>query len=172
MVPIIFISTEGEPETVIEGIKTYADDYLVKPFNITELVVRVQRVLSRVSDFGYAQSPLIQIDPWLGIDFANAQLHFADQTSVALTPTESKLLQTLYSRAGMIVPSSVLLSRVWPFEEVYEDTLRVHMHRLRRKLEPTGTGKPHYIQTVRGTGYSFIVTSSPAEKPSRSSTPR
>ncbi len=160
-VPIIFISERHESGTVIQGIKKYADDYLIKPFNIDELVVRVQRVLSRVSDFGYAHVPVMEIDDWLAIDFANAKLRFADERIVALTPTEAKLLHLLISRAGTVVPSAILLARVWPFEDVYEDALRVHMHRLRRKIEPPNTSKPRYIQTVRGTGYSFTIPDTP-----------
>lgn len=154
-VPIIFISKSGESGTIIHGIKEYADDFVTKPFDMEELIVRVQRVLSRVSDFGYAHAPLVRVDDWLAIDFANARLKFADDSTVALTPTEAKLLHLLISRAGTVVPSNVLLARVWPFEDVYEDTLRVHMHRLRRKIEPPDADRPRYIQTVRGVGYSF-----------------
>ncbi|MCD4687478.1 MAG: response regulator transcription factor, partial [Anaerolineae bacterium] len=149
-VPIIIISNRGEPGTVIQGIKKYADDYLTKPFNIDELVVRVQRVISRVAEFGYAHAPIMEIDDWLAIDFANARLKFADKRVVTLTPTEARLLHLLISRAGAVVSLNVLLSRVWPFEEVYEDTLRVHMHRLRRKIEPPDAAKPRYIQTILG----------------------
>lgn len=161
-VPIIIISNRGEPGTVIQGIRKYADDYLIKPFNIDELVARVQRVMSRVLDFGYAHAPILEIDDWLAIDFANARLKFADNRVIALTPTEARLLHLLISRAGTVVPLNVLLTRVWPFEEVYEDTLRVHMHRLRRKIESPNANKPRYIQTIRGTGYSFNMPDTPA----------
>lgn len=155
-VPIVFISNEDETETIIKGIEWYADDYLTKPFDLRELIVRVRRVLSRVPDFAYAQAPVVYIDAWLSIDFANGRILLGDGRALELTPTEASLLYILVNNAGRAVASDVLLARVWPFEEVYEDTLRVHMHRLRRKVEPDRR-QPRYIQTERSIGYRFCI---------------
>lgn len=155
-VPIVFVSSEVETATVIKGIEEYADDYITKPFDMRELVVRVRRVLSRIPDFSYAQAPVVEIDNWLSIDFANGRVLHEQHHAKLLTPTEASLLYILVNNKGHIVSSDVLLARVWPFEDVYEDTLRVHMHRLRRKVEPNHS-RPQYIQTVRGVGYRFIV---------------
>ena len=73
-----------------------------------------------------------------------------------LTPTESILLHVLLRNASRVVENRMLIARVWPSEEVYEDTLRVHMHRLRRKLE-ADSHHPHYIRTERGVGYMFTA---------------
>ena len=64
------------------------------------------------------------------------------------------MLHVLLRNATRVVENRMLIARVWPSEEVYEDTLRVHMHRLRRKLE-ADSHHPHYIRTERGVGYRF-----------------
>ena len=73
-----------------------------------------------------------------------------------MTPTEIVLLHVLIRHAPRVVQNNALLARVWPAEEVYEDTLRVHMHRLRRKLE-ADPHHPRYIRTERGVGYRFTI---------------
>lgn len=153
-VPIVFISGEDKVDTVIDGITYYAEDYLVKPISAGELLARVRRILSRIPDFTYAQTPLIYIDDHLAVDFANSKI-VVNNRSIVLTPTEASLLHILMRNAGRVVASDMLIARVWPTEEIYEDTLRVHMHRLRRKLEPS-SHKSQYIQTERGVGYRFI----------------
>lgn len=155
-VPIVFVSNEDASHTVIEGIERYADDYVRKPFEVRELVVRVQRILSRIPDFNYANAPIMKIDDWLSIDFARSCVLLEDEREHWLTPTEVNLLYILVNNEGQIVPSDLLLARVWRSDEVFEDTLRVHIHRLRRKIEPDHR-HPRYIQTVRGTGYCFVA---------------
>jgi DNA-binding response OmpR family regulator len=154
-VPIVFISNENEVETVIDGLKCFADDYVTKPFDIRELVIRVQRILSRIPDAGYIQSRITQIDERVSVDFGNSCLLINSQT-VTLTPIEANLLYIFIQNAGSVIPSDNLIARVWPTGEVYEETLRVHIHRLRRKLEPDYR-EPRYIQTERGVGYCFVV---------------
>jgi DNA-binding response OmpR family regulator len=154
-VPIVFISNENEVETVIDGLKRFADDYVTKPFDIRELVIRVQRILSRIPNAEYIQSRVTQIDERLGVDFGNSCL-LINSRPVTLTPIEANLLYILIQNAGRVVPSDNLIARVWPAEEVYEETLRVHIHRLRRKLE-SDYRQPRYIQTERGVGYWFAI---------------
>jgi DNA-binding response OmpR family regulator len=113
----------------------------------------VQRVLRRVGDFAYTLDPVTQVDEHLAVDFAHRQA-IVDGQPVPLTPTETKLLHILMHNAGRAVTTDFLLRRLWPLEEVFEDTLRVHVHRLRRKIEPT-LAQPCYIVTERGIGYSF-----------------
>lgn len=152
-VPIIFLTSINEPDTIVHGLRRYADDYVTKPFQIRELQARVQRVLSRIPDFSYAQAPTIEIDDRVQVDFGNSRLLINGRV-VTLTPTEANLLHILVRNAGRVVTSNTLLARVWPRAEVYEDTLRVHLHRLRRKIEPDFR-RPTYIFTERGTGYRF-----------------
>ena len=74
--------------------------------------------------------------------------------AVALTATETKLLYVLMRSAGRVVGTDFLLRRLWPSDEVFEDTLRVHVHRLRAKIE-AAPGRPRYVLTERGSGYLF-----------------
>lgn len=154
-VPIIFVTSTSDTDTIVQGLKKYAEDFIVKPFNTRELEARVQAVLNRMPSLDYASEPTIKIDEHLSIDFAHNQITVGRDT-YSLTPTESILLHVLLRNAGRVVENRVLISRVWPSEDVYEDTLRVHMHRLRRKLE-SDSHHPHYIRTERGIGYAFTV---------------
>lgn len=151
--PVIFLTAIDEEETVIKGIEQYAEDYITKPFSPRELVSRVRRVLSRIRDFAYALEQLIQIDDRLRVNFANREV-LVQKEPVSLTPIETKLLYILVQNAGHIVSTDFLLQRLWPREDVFADTLRVHVHRLRHKIEPIPSS-PKYIITERGKGYSF-----------------
>ncbi|MFZ1464735.1 MAG: response regulator transcription factor [Anaerolineae bacterium] len=154
--PVILLTAVDEEETIIRGIQYFAEDYVTKPFSPRELVARVERVLRRIGDFAYALDPLIRIDERLAIDFAHQQVTVENQVN-SLTPTETKLLFILMRNAGHTVSTDFLLRRLWPLDEVFEDTLRVHIYRLRQKIEANPT-KPMYIVTDRGQGYSFLQT--------------
>jgi DNA-binding response OmpR family regulator len=154
-VPLIFITATSDTDTVVQGLKKYAEDFIVKPFELRELEARVQVVLARMPSLDYASEPIIRIDDNLSIDFAHNRI-VVNSKAYGLTPTESILLHVLLRNAGRVVENRMLIARVWPSEEVYEDTLRVHMHRLRRKLE-ADSHHPHYIRTERGIGYMFTI---------------
>ncbi|MBN1219119.1 MAG: response regulator transcription factor [Anaerolineae bacterium] len=151
--PVILLTAVDEEETVIRGIQSYAEDYVTKPFSPRELVVRVQRLLRRMGDYAYTLDSSTPIDHRLTIDFANQQA-FVDGQPVSLTPTETKILYILIRNAGQKVTNDFLLRRLWPEEEVFEDTLRVHIARLRKKIE-ANPSRPQYVITERGIGYSF-----------------
>jgi DNA-binding response OmpR family regulator len=151
--PIIFLLGGGDNDVVLEGLKKYADDFLFRPFDMRELRIRVHMVLARAPIIDYGSEPVIHVDERLSIDFAHNRIVVSGNT-VRLTPTESILLHVLLRHAPRVVQNRTLISRVWSTEEVYEDTLRVHMHRLRRKLE-VDPHHPHYIRTERGVGYRF-----------------
>ncbi|MCY3979285.1 MAG: response regulator transcription factor [Chloroflexi bacterium] len=150
--PVIFLLSDIS-DSVMDGLKKYADDFLFQPFTMAELQIRVQMVLARLPFIDYDSEPVIRVDENLSIDFAHNRISIAGKT-IGLTPTESILLHVLLRNAPRVVQNRTLLSRVWLAEDVYEDTLRVHMHRLRRKLE-ADPHHPHYIRTERGVGYRF-----------------
>jgi len=154
-VPIIFVTSTSDTDTIVQGLKRYAEDFIVKPFELRELEARVQAVLDRMPSLDYASEPIVRVDDNLSIDFAHNRLMLGGK-SFGLTPTESILLHVLLRNAGRVVENRMLIARVWPSEDVWEDTLRVHMHRLRRKLE-SDSHHPHYIRTERGVGYMFTV---------------
>lgn len=165
-VPIIFVTSTSDTETIVQGLRRYAEDFIIKPFELRELEARVQAVLARMPSFDYASEPIIKIDEHLQIDFAHNRIVLGGK-SLSLTPTESILLHVMLRNAGRVVENRMLISRVWPTDNVGEDTLRVHMHRLRRKLE-SDSHHPHYVRTERGIGYIFTVrppeTKSEADK--------
>jgi DNA-binding response OmpR family regulator len=155
--PIVMLTSVHEEETVVKAIEGFAEDYIRKPFNVREVVARVERVCRRIGDFGYALQPVIRVDDLLEVDFAHQRTRM-DGREIPLTATETKLLYVLMRSAGRVVATDFLLRRLWPGDEVFEDTLRVHVHRLRSKIEPTPS-RPRYILTERGAGYRFPVLS-------------
>ncbi len=157
-VPVIMLTVVDDEETVVKTIEEYAEDYMIKPFNPAELVARANRILKRIGDFSYTMQALITIDENLSVDFVR-QKAIINGRPLALTPTETKLLYILMQNAGKTVLTSYILARVWPSQTADENTLRVHIHRLRQKIE-VAPSRPRYIVTERGAGYSFI---SPAE---------
>ncbi len=155
IVPVIMLTGVDNEDTIVDGLDRYAEDYIVKPFNNRELAARVRRVLRRFGDVQTTGSSAeIAVDEGLKINFGQ---HWADVRGhhQELTPTESKLLHMLVRHAGQVLTTDSLLARVWsPDEEVYVEGLRVHIRRLREKIEPDAS-RPTYILTERGVGYRF-----------------
>ena len=154
--PVIMLTAIDEEATVVKTIEEVAEDYVTKPFKPKELAARVKRVIRRMGDFAFRLESLTVIDDRLAVDFA-AKNALIDEKPVSLTPTETKILHILIRSARRTVTTEYLLARLWPLDEVFEDTLRVHIHRLRQKIEPNAS-KPHYLITQRGVGYSFLPT--------------
>jgi DNA-binding response OmpR family regulator len=147
------LTAVNNEETIIEGLENYAEDYIIKPFNPSELVARVNRVLRRMGDYAYTLDSITKIDERLKINFPNREA-IINGKPASLTPTESKLLFILVRNAGRIVTTDFLLNRIWPLQDAQEDRLHVHIHRLRRKIEEN-PNEPSYIVAERGTGYRF-----------------
>lgn len=148
--PVILLTAVDDEPTVVQALNEVAEDYVIKPFRPAVLVARVQRVLRRLGNTE-SHGRLLQIDERLQVDFVR-QVAEVDNRQITLTPTETKVLHVLSRRIGKTVRLEFLLRRIWPIEEVFEDTLRVHMHRLRKKLEPDPE-QPRYLFTERGVGY-------------------
>lgn len=154
--PVIMLTAIDEETTVVKTIEEVAEDYVTKPFKPKELAARVKRVIRRMGDFAFRLESLTVIDDRLAVDFAGKNA-LIDEQPVSLTPTETKILHILIRSARRTVTTEYLLARLWPLDEVFEDTLRVHVHRLRQKIEPNAS-KPQYLITQRGVGYSFLPT--------------
>jgi len=149
--PIILLTAVNDEETVVQAIERVAEDYVVKPFRPRELVARVNRVMRRSGDFSLGGGREIEVDAGLRVDLVGQRV-IVQGREQPLTPTESKILSILIQRLGHTVHNEYLLSRVWPFEEVFEEALRVHVHRLRQKIE-ADPRHPRRLLTKRGVGY-------------------
>jgi DNA-binding response OmpR family regulator len=151
--PVILLTAVDEEPTVVRALDTVAEDYIVKPFRPAEVVARARRVLRRIGDFSFVLASETPVDERLTVDFARQVAKVGGQP-VPLTPIETKILHILMRSSPRTVATDYLLRRVWPLEEVFEDTLRVHVHRVRQKIEPD-PARPRYVLTHRGQGYSF-----------------
>lgn len=152
--PVIMLTAVDEEESIIRGIECFAEDYVTKPFSPRELVARVGRVLRRIGCLPYAPGPATRVDERLEVEFAQQQVVVSGEPRL-LTPTETKLLYILMRNAGRTVTNEFLLSRLWPFGGTFEDSLRVHVHHLRGKIEEDPR-RPKYLLTVRGLGYRMV----------------
>lgn len=161
-VPVVMLTAKGEEVDRVMGFQVGADDYVVKPFFVRELVMRVAAVLRRASDRPAATgtpppdgsaNPLRKIEfGALCIDPAAHQAWVADRP-VALTPVEFRLLIHLVTNRGQVQSREALLNRVWNLQaNIQPRTVNVHINRLREKLGAVG----HYIETLHGLGYRFL----------------
>ena len=148
--PIIMLTARGEESERIRGLATGADDYIVKPFSVPELVARIRALLRRAKPERVA-SKLSAGD--LELDRETRRVSRATR-EVHLGPTEFRLLEFLMQSPGRVFSREQLLDGVWG-RDVYIDerTVDVHVGRLRRALNRGGAPDP--IRTVRGGGYAF-----------------
>ena len=148
--PIIMLTARGEESERVRGLSTGADDYIVKPFSVPELVARIRALLRRASPERVA-GKLAAGD--LELDRETRRVSRAAR-EVHLGPTEFRLLEFLMQSPGRVFSREQLLDGVWG-RDVYIDerTVDVHVGRLRRALNRGRASDP--IRTVRGTGYSF-----------------
>jgi two-component system KDP operon response regulator KdpE len=152
--PIIVLSAVGDEDQKVRALEAGADDYVTKPFGPRELVARLQAVLRRAGS--EPDEPTISVDG-LEVDLAARVVRRAGE-EVHLTPIEFDLLRMLVRNRGRLLTHRALLTEVWG--PAYADdipTLRTHIARLRRKLEPAGDGGPRYIRTDPGIGYRFVA---------------
>lgn len=153
-IPVILLTGVQDQDTKVTGLEDWAEDYITKPFEGRELVARVRRVLARFGQIDQLNRPEIAVDDRLRISFTQRWVE-RDGERISLTPTEARLFHILLRNRGQVVPTETLLARAWgPAEEVYAEGLRVHIRRLRGKIEPDST-RPRYLLTERGVGYRF-----------------
>jgi two-component system phosphate regulon response regulator PhoB len=146
---VVMLTAKGEEIDRVVGFELGADDYVVKPFSVRELLLRVQAILRR------SQS---EAEVAAGIQFGTLRVDreahrvWANEAELELTALEFKLLVTLYDRKNRVQTRAALLSDVWGIDaDITTRTVDTHVKRLREKLGDAGT----YIETVRGVGYRF-----------------
>ncbi|MER2509892.1 phosphate regulon transcriptional regulator PhoB [Amaricoccus sp.] len=152
-IPVIMLTARGEEEDRVRGLRIGADDYVTKPFSMSELVARMRAVLRRAA-------PAIAGDVATFADIVlDRQLCRVrrGKREVHLGPTEFRLLDTLMQRPGRVFSREQLLDRVWG-QDVYVEsrTVDVHVGRLRKALNRRGDKDP--IRTVRSSGYALDET--------------
>lgn len=153
-VPIIVLSARHDSDDKVEALDEGADDYVTKPFGMSELLARV-RVAIRHTAPANAQPETIRT-PDFQLDFAERKALRAD-VPIRLTPTEWSFLETLAARPGHLVSQADLLHAVWgPGYDKETQYLRVYAAQLRRKLEPHPS-KPRYLVTDPGLGYRLEI---------------
>ena len=149
-VPVIMLSARAEEVDRIRGLETGADDYVVKPYSVMELMARVRAHLrrSRPSSVGV----VLAFDD-IRLDSETHRV-FRGATVLTLGPTEFRLLATFMERPGRVFSREALLDRVWG-RDIYVETrtVDVHIGRLRKALTQHGGADP--LRTVRGTGYAL-----------------
>lgn len=152
--PVIMVTASSELSSRVRGLGLGADDFISKPFDIDELQMRVRAVMKRADERPFLERPARYADEHLTVDLATREV-LVEGEPVALTPIEFGILRYLVQHPNQPIPSRELLEAVWG--ESYEDaeaTLRVHLHHLRRKIEPDPR-RPRYVRTERGIGYRF-----------------
>jgi DNA-binding response OmpR family regulator len=152
-VPIIMVTARGDESDRVAGLELGADDYVVKPFSLPELVARIRAVARRSAPAAASGEVLTFKD--LRLDLERYRL-FRDEEELALTSKELELLRILMSRPGALVRRDELVRAVWNVS-LYESgkTLDVHISGLRRKLGDDARS-PRYIETIRSIGFRLV----------------
>ena len=150
--PIIMLTAKGETEDKVSGLEMGADDYIVKPFEVKELLARVHAVLRRTGDDGKPKSKKLTFDK-LVINLDSYEL-IVDGKKIDTPPKEMELLYHLAATPNRVYTRNQLLDEVWGFDYFGDSrTVDVHIKRLREKLE--GVSDKWELKTVWGVGYKF-----------------
>jgi DNA-binding response OmpR family regulator len=148
MTPVLMLTARDASSDRVMGLDAGADDYVVKPFDLPELLARVRALLRRS---GVALSPILE---WNGLrlDPNSCQVTYAKQ-EVHLTPKEYGLLDLLLRNRGRILSRAVIIDQLWSFTSPpTEETVKVHMKELRKKLKAAGAPSD-LVETIYGLGY-------------------
>ena len=151
-IPIIFLSARGEVEDRIKGLEAGAEDYISKPFNTNELLLRISKMLRRS---GSRSEPAGKSRIEIAGVVIDEDLHqlTVDGKNVILTATEFRLLKLLMERKGRVQSRDHLLVNVWHYDtDIETRTVDTHVRRVREKLGQHA----HMIETVRGVGYRAV----------------
>jgi two-component system, OmpR family, KDP operon response regulator KdpE len=153
-VPIIILSIESNEQEKVRLLRLGADDYVVKPFGIAELLARTDAALRRAFRSSN-KDPIVKAGP-LSVDLVSRAVSL-DGERVQLTRKEYSLLHLLASHAGLVVTHQQLLKEIWGKQTVNIQYLRILMRKLRQKIEPDAN-RPRIIATESGVGYRLDTT--------------
>ena len=148
--PVIYLSAKNKESDIEEGFERGGDDYITKPFNMKELVLRIKAVLKRTKK-DKSEGKVIYRD--ITLDLGSREL-FIEGSNIELTKLEFDLLHTLISNQNIVLDRDYLLEHVWGGDAIYQDrTVNVAINRLKEKIDPDKSKE--YIKTVRGVGYTL-----------------
>jgi two-component system OmpR family response regulator/two-component system copper resistance phosphate regulon response regulator CusR len=149
--PVIVLTARGTVPDKLEGFEAGADDYLVKPFEMDELLARIEAVHRRTSN---RPAMHLEVGP-LHLSLANQRLTLSGR-GIDLTPTEFSILELLMRYHGQVVTRKMLCEHVWGFDwNGPTNVIEVHINRLRGKIDRNR--KSSFIRTVRGRGYALAL---------------
>jgi two-component system alkaline phosphatase synthesis response regulator PhoP len=152
--PILMLSARSQTMDKVLGLKIGADDYVTKPFDMLELLARIEAHLRRGPSGGGRPGAIYQFGP-IRVDFRRAEV-FRHGAPVALSAREFQLLKYFIEHQGATLSRKELLKEVWGYGGAPSTrTVDVHVFTLRRKLETT-PGNPQFIRTITGLGYKFL----------------
>ena len=159
VVPVVMLTAKGQEVDRVVGLELGADDYIVKPFGMAELLARVRAALRRGALAAGAQGAGEE----KALAFGNVHVDFDAMTgsngglTFSLTPRENALLRFFAGRVGKVLSRELLLEEVWGIEcDVTTRTVDQHVVRLRQKIEDDPS-KPVYLLTAHGAGYRFTT---------------
>jgi DNA-binding response OmpR family regulator len=152
--PVIVLTARGEEADRVRGLRLGADDYVVKPFSVRELLARVEAVLRRSPERPNEVDRIPLADG--EVQLSRCEVRFGDDARIDLSEREVELLRYLAANAGRAISRDEILMRVWRLDPKRMETRTIDMHiaNLREKLRDN-SGKPKVLLTVRGKGYMF-----------------
>lgn len=154
MTPVLMLTAKGETIDKVLGLKLGADDYLTKPFEVIELLARIEALMRRAPSFN-KNAPETFCFGDVFVDFRRGEIHKNSQP-LEMSAMEFRLLQYLIEKRGEILKRDELLDEVWGYDAMpLTRTVDVHIAGLRQKLEDNPR-LPQFIQTVHGIGYKFV----------------
>jgi two-component system KDP operon response regulator KdpE len=154
--PVIVLSARSHEDVKVAALDAGADDYLTKPFGVSEFLARIRAQLRRRNRGGQSETPQVRFGA-VTVDLSERRVT-RDGLPIHLTPIEYRLLTTLIRHAGRVITHQQLLREVWgPAYVENQHYLRVYMGRLRHKLETDAT-QPAHILTETGVGYRLAGT--------------
>ena len=151
--PVLFLTVRGAPEDRVSGLEAGGDDYLVKPFHLRELLLRIAAILRRTKWYNETTAKLRFGDNQ--VDFRTYRAHAWDGSEHALTHKEAMILKLLAERGDRVVGREEILDQVWGYE-VFPSTRTIDnfIMRLRKRFE-RNPDAPAHLHTIRGVGYRF-----------------
>ena len=152
-IPVIILSAKKEDEDKIEGLESGAEDYITKPFNHKELILRIKNILRKHEHL--KEKKIIQVGN-IKINPASREV-FIENRKIELTPLEFNLLYFIAKNADKVLSWESIFSEIWGFKdwEGSKEVVKINIYRLRRKIEKDPSN-PKYLLTIRGVGYRLV----------------